>query len=517
MAQQRFFDHWPGVLQEPALQRQWSAAFVAGVLALFPLLIAIDLYIDDIERAMQGSFYWVRVGRPLADALVESLNFGRPATAVAPLYTLVAIAVLSAVGVACARAYGIRSPFWTAMASLPLMAQPYALQAMSYGFDSLFMAVSLACAISAALLVHRGSGWRVLLAAFVLQLLSFGLYQPGANGFLVMTGCLCVASALDLLARPTRAFSLRLRLLISAVIYAGGYGLYRLLIALFFEQRLNGYAVNSATLTPLDAAWPGTVLNFAVEPFEQLLEDFGHWPVVLPFLILVVSYAVVLIQWRSWNVAVIAIVALLVVLLVAPGGMLFLRESFVRHPRVLLYFGPFATSLVLQLLVMSRRLHRPFWSLAVLPMIWLMVVFSYAYGHAFSAQADFEQVRISRIVAAASSLQARDPKQPFRSVAVKGTMPRSPILQNTVRKFPLIDRLIPPLLDGNKTFSVTQLRHHGLELTERRPKKLKDSFPTECVPSANAICTGEFSLYKVDQHDLLLQLNTPVAPRRSRT
>ena len=65
MAQQRFFDHWSGVLQEPELQRQWSAAFVAGVLALFPLLISIDLYIDDIERAMQGSFDWVRVGRPL--------------------------------------------------------------------------------------------------------------------------------------------------------------------------------------------------------------------------------------------------------------------------------------------------------------------------------------------------------------------------------------------------------------------------------------------------------------------
>jgi len=43
------------------------------------------------------------------------------------------------------------------------------------------------------------------------------------------------------------------------------------------------------------------------------------------------------------------------------------------------------------------------WS-GVLPMIWLMVVFSYAYGHAFSVQANFEQIRISRIVAAASSL-----------------------------------------------------------------------------------------------------------------
>tara|TARA_B100000073_G_C23352470_1_gene419453 strand:- start:2 stop:376 length:375 start_codon:yes stop_codon:yes gene_type:complete len=109
---------------------------VAGLGTLFPLLLSIDLYIDDVERAMDGSLGWVRVGRPLADALVEWLNFGRPATAVAPLHTLVAIVLLSVVGVACARAYGIRSPFWTAIASLPLMAQPYALQAMSYGFDA---------------------------------------------------------------------------------------------------------------------------------------------------------------------------------------------------------------------------------------------------------------------------------------------------------------------------------------------------------------------------------------------
>tara|TARA_B100000212_G_C26969697_1_gene362025 strand:+ start:172 stop:453 length:282 start_codon:yes stop_codon:yes gene_type:complete len=93
--------------------------------------------------------------------------------------------------------------------------------------------------------------------------------------------------------------------------------------------------------------------------------------------------------------------------------------------------------------------------LSVLPLIWLMVVFSCAYSHAFSAQARFEQVRLSRIVGAVSSLQSLSPAQPLRSIAVRGAMPRSPVLQNTVRKFPLIDRLIPPLLDGNKILSVT--------------------------------------------------------------
>ena len=169
------------------------------------------------------------------------------------------------------------------------MAHPYTLQAVSYGFDSLFMDVILTYTISAALLVNQGRGWRLVGADFLLQLLLLNLYQPGANGFLVMTGCFSVASALGLLESCRPVFPLRLHLLISAVIYAGGYGIHRLLIALFFEHRLNGYALNSANLTPFDSASLLTVIGFAFETFEQLVEDFGQWPVVLPFLVLAFS------------------------------------------------------------------------------------------------------------------------------------------------------------------------------------------------------------------------------------
>ena len=52
MVQQRFFDHCSGLLQEPALRRQWAAAFVAGLITLLPLILGVDLYVDDLERAM---------------------------------------------------------------------------------------------------------------------------------------------------------------------------------------------------------------------------------------------------------------------------------------------------------------------------------------------------------------------------------------------------------------------------------------------------------------------------------
>ncbi len=491
---------------------------VAGLAALFPLLMSVDLYIDDIERAMDGSLGWVRVGRPLADVLVEWLNFGHPVTAVAPLNTVVAMVLLSAVGVACARAYGIRSPIWTAMASLPLMAQPYALQAMSYGFDAVFMAAALAAAVVAALLVNSQGSGRFVAAALMLQLLAFNLYQPAANGFLVMTGCLCIAASIGLLHPTWQRQSLRARLLVSAAVYGGGYGLYRLLFALLFEHRLNRYASSAAAFKPLDWQLPLALLGSALEPIQQVLLDFGAWPVVLPLMVLLITYAGLLCAVRGWRTTALVLVFSVVVLLLAPGGMVLLRESFVRHPRVLLYFGPLLTSLIFQILVLTRLQGRRSWRLGVLPLIWLMVVVSYAYGHAFAAQARFEQGRLSRIVAAASTLSAREGQPPAQFLMVEGTMPRSPVLHNTARKFPLIDRLIPPLLDGNQTFTFSQLRLHGLDLEKRIDKALRTPRPGRCEPSAEVICTSEFSLHRAGDDTLVLELTPEQSqPDRPRT
>ncbi|MED5562763.1 MAG: hypothetical protein VX636_05970, partial [Cyanobacteriota bacterium] len=172
---------------------------------------------------------------------------------------------------------------------------------------------------------------------------------------------------------------------------------------------------------------------------------------------------------------------------------------------------------ILQLLTISERLKRPIWRLAVLPLIWLIVVMSYAYGHSFAAQARFEQGRISRIVGAASFLQAKFSDQTLRFLMVEGTMPRSPVLHNTVRKFPLIDRLIPPLLDGDKTFGFSQLQLHGLHLKKRKLDDAENYFSPSCQFLSDSICTSEFSLHKVAPDTLYLELAPDPAPIRPST
>jgi hypothetical protein len=345
-----------------------------------------------------------------------------------------------------------------------------------------------------------------VVTALALQLLSFNLYQPAANGFLVVSGCLCIGAFLKLLSQPWQRRSLRTRLLLSSFVYCCGYGLYRLVYALLFEHRLNRYASGASEFKSLEPQLPLAWIVSAFEPIEQVLRDFGEWPVVIPVIALLFTYVGLLLHVRGWWMTAVVIGLTSLVFLLAPGGMLLLRESFVRHPRVLLYLGPLLTSLILQILVLSRSKRRRIWRVGLLPLIWLMVVFSYAYGHAFAAQASFEQERLSRIVAAASMLNVRGQQSQAEFLTVEGTMPRSPVLQNTVRKFPLIDRLIPPLLDGNQTFSFSQLRLHGLTLKKRRPEELNGDWPRLCQPSPDAICTSEFSLQRVGPDNLVLNL-----------
>lgn len=100
---------------------------------------------------------------------------------------------------------------------------------------------------------------------------------------------------------------------------------------------------------------------------------------------------------------------------------------------------------------------------------------------------------------------------------VEGTMPRYPVLQNTVRKFSLIDRLIPPLLDGDQRFSFVQLRLRGLDLKRRQSSDRPGPLPRSCISSADAICTSEFSLQRLDADTPFLRLSEDQASRRPRT
>jgi hypothetical protein len=499
-----FGSPWPA-----GIIRQFKASLAAGLLLVLPILLFVHRYIDDYGRSMDGDYRWAEVGRPLADGLFALVNLGAPAVAVAPLHQLLAVVVLALVAVAAARAYGLRSPFWSALATLPLLGQPYALENLSYGFDCLAMALALGLAVVASVTLHRVVSWKGLLVGSVLLLASLCLYQPATSGFLPFALMLVVGEALGLAAPVPAPLPLWCRLGRVWASYGLALASYLMLIRLVLQERTS-YATEQGRGLPLDTALPTQLLRHALEFWRIIFADWSRWPISVPWLLLLLAYAVVVWiavgrwtmgrggksagRWRQMVCSVLVLAAVALIALISPGALLGLEDPLARAPRLLLFLGPLLSALALQIVAGTTQLR---WKVipraAVASLAWLLVVVAYAYGHATSSQAIYEQGRISRLIDGISRLQVRLPEARLTAIRFVGGMPQSPVLRNSQTKFPLLDRLVPRLINDDWSWGRTQLQFHGLKL--ERSQLEPGAFPDgPCVPSETTACSSEYSL-----------------------
>ena len=165
-------------------RRQFVACLILNFIILIPIILNVPLYLDDYARATFGVLGWARDARPLAHVLFLGLNLGGPLVAVSPLYQLGSLFVLSIACVVAARAYGVTFPWFSAMATLPLMGQPYFLANLSFGFDSLSMSLGQLFAVTAAVVLLVSKARASYGIALLLTLATLLTYQPSASSFL---------------------------------------------------------------------------------------------------------------------------------------------------------------------------------------------------------------------------------------------------------------------------------------------------------------------------------------------
>jgi hypothetical protein len=90
-----------------------------------------------------------------------------------------------------------------------------------------------------------------------------------------------------------------------------------------------------------------------------------------------------------------------------------------------------------------------------------MVVVAFAYGRASTAQKEYEAALLTRL---GGDMEPALRDGVARQVAFVGQIPRSPLLVNTARNFPVIDRLVPRHLRVDWWWGHMQLRQYGLRL-----------------------------------------------------
>jgi hypothetical protein len=341
------------------------------------------------------------------------------------------------------------------------------------------------------------------------------MYQPGTSGFIPVAGFLVIASQLRLLGGDLAVMSLRMRLLRSSVAYGAALLGYRVLVSMTYEQ-WSGYGTQSSQMMNLHEIFSSEFATRLIAPWVQVAADFRDGPILIVLTCLFASYAFLVFMRVGLRYGVCLLGFAVIVGLISPGPLLLLKKSVFHIPRMMLFLGPLVASFCAQLLALfSLNLRKNKGYVAVLFKIlgqtslvsfaWFLLVFSYAYGQSFEAQSDFEQQRISRMISGISELQAVDPGAEFRNALVDGVMPASPLLANTMRKFPLIDRLVPRLLQNDWSHGFRQIAFYGLTFDRLKHGEVDLSSLPSCK-SLLASCRSEYQLFRLNRDTVVMRI-----------
>ena len=330
---------------------QFFFILIAGLIALLPVIMFVHLYIDDYSRSFSGHFGWDVVGRPLADIVFYVVNYGHPSVAVSPLYTLLSVFIYSLSGLLMVRAYGHRTPLWSALAVLPLFAQPYGLENLSYGFDSVLMSLSVVLAIISAILIQKSATGLSLVGGFLLLEASLCMYQPGTSGFIPVAGFLIIDSQLRLLVGDLEVMSLQRRLLRSLVAYGAALLGYRALVSMTYEQ-WSGYGMQSSQIKSLPEIFSSEFATRLLTPWDQIATDFVHGPLVIVLTCFFACYVLLVFRRVGLRHGFSLLGFAAIVGFISPGPLLLLKESMFHVQRMMLFLGPLLVSCCSQLLAL---------------------------------------------------------------------------------------------------------------------------------------------------------------------
>lgn len=474
------------------------------------MLLSGRTYVDDIWRTLRGYSNWIAAGRPLADWLMQTLNFGLPLTDLAPLPQLGGIGAVALGAFLLYRAIDRGDlPFaLPALAASLLLLNPFLLECMSYKFDALPMGLSVLLAVVAALPSSR-KFWPATLvgAASIFALLN--LYQVSLS--LVPSLALIIAMAAGSRGDAAGRIALHIgRVALSMMIALLAYWpLSRLMpIGAYGEKLTQGLSI--------DRHLPMAVLRNILRTMGWVLDGFS--PLQLAILggltLIAWLYALVLatrLLRSNGPLAARLLLALLhalspILLAICWFGLSNAYQIAWLVPRMFIgvgatavYIALFAGMAVADTLRLIRRLPTRAWQipalLATLVPVALGLVTAYAMGNAEAAQRRFDERVVTQLIAALDDAGIR----PGVTLVVDGTIPFAPDAAPQIAKFPLLGTdMVPRYLRAGWVWGARLVTLNGFSV-----KHPNDEAAAQTLASAAGVepffTNHIFSLTRIDK------------------
>jgi len=478
-------------------RQQFFVCYSAYLVLFFTVLLSDRLYIDDIARSIDGHFGWTEAGRPLADLVIYLINLGSPLINIAPLPQLISIAIVSYAATKIISNYRVDKPVIAALCTLPLAGQPYFLENISYCFDSPTMALGILFSIDAAIHINKDKIFDKLLAVIYI-FLTLTLYQAALSVFFV--------SYLFMFLRDINPRLSPIILLKKLVTIAICTALALTAYIPITRLTLSKYGASHSAVLPLHKLHNGLYDN--LYNYIQILHvDWGGNFVGYVMVILVMTAFLTFILSALYKDGdlVSKLFYVFIILLGLPAIVFasycpqIILNNVVWAPRTFIGIGAILALSCLQIYSFcsnsyteNSRYKKLILTAPIYALAYSLIVFSFSFAKANASQKDFEAHRLATLVSDAEDVVLN---HSINSIGFIGSIGQSPLVHNSMRKFPLIERLVRPHLNGNWWWGHKQLQSIGFSLNHI---DLNDNDRELCKTKTLAINKAFYSMYTYD-------------------
>lgn len=409
--------------------------FFISFLYILPIILSNRYYIDDIGRALHGYTHWKRDGRPLADVVMQILNFGKPILDLSPITQILSIFSLSVSLTLYSKKYFKNgSVFSIAMGLFLFIGNPFFIQSLSFKYDSFTMSLSL-CALIICFYFETLNLYTWLYGLFLI-ISSFSLYQASIGLFFILSVVEISHKKISSSNLDADTFSC---LFFRLTQFFLGYFLYSLVV--LKVCKLSDYGGAHSQVISFDR----NGIDILIKNIESYFHVFKNFlsgvpaGIYLLYSFIILIFIVKYLRFGNFYSSSIVILSPFLCFLFS-----FIHLSILRDPvfqeRVLLSFCGF----MIFVYFCVYNIFREYSVYALSPLVCFCFFLSYSYGNASTAQN-----RIDTLIASSISYDQAHYNGKFKTLSIVGLMPQAKQREIIVARLPIMKDLVPIYMNNS--------------------------------------------------------------------
>lgn len=416
------------------------------LVAMSAVLRSNFFYDDDMARALRGYTGW-GFSRYLTIFLSQIVHADSYLTDISPLPQIIAVFIVALASViAVYLITGEKKPsFWHLVSAIPIGLSPYFLECLSFKYDAPYMALSVLFVVFPLLFCDGNQIVYVLLT--ICGMVGMCTTYQASSGIFPM---LVIVMGICRWIKGEKAAQVLKFYAVSAAGYVLGLLLFRTVIMSEYIDYASTTAASSSQL--LSCA----LFNYK-KYIALFLADFkSEWLAVSLLICVCFLWTAVSVSKQNKLLTfLVTAMAMLVMFLLSFGVYPFLTSPIFNARAMygigclIAFFGIFAVDKAPKAYVSKA---------ACLVLSWAFFVFSFTYGNALSVQAQYTDFRITEAID--DLLDCDTLASEEVTLQITGSIGYSPVLENMLEDFPIIERLVPVTFQGDGWWGEYGLRYY---------------------------------------------------------